>query len=278
MLEYEATILKDSVGPTGKRLTTFEVCYPHIIHKEVMTHRVFSRSFMSMRAVPPERPDSFIDQAETDPFIPEFHGRATGMGTSGPLPSNQASLAEAQWLSARDAAVAAARIMSLNQVNKSDVNPLLEPFLWMRGVITATEWDNFFALRAHEDARKEFRTLACKMRQEYVDGCPDVLQSGDWHLPAVSPIDYVEDMRTLAGLSAGRLARISFDQAHMSESVVASIGRADRLVESGHMSPFEHQAYCLPGSIQVGNFIGWRQYRKYFLNEDNYAKLTKTSA
>jgi hypothetical protein len=277
MPDYEATILADSVGPTGKRITTFEVCYPHIIHKEVMTHRVFSRSFMSMRAVPPERPDSFIDQVETEPFIPDFHGRTAGMGTSGPLPAAQAALAETQWLAARDAAVSAARILSLNNVNKSDVNPLLEPFLWMRGVITATEWHNFFALRAHEDARKEFQTLAFKMRHAYGDCCPDVLQAGEWHLPAVEKADFIEDPMTLARLSAGRLARISFDRAHMSEPSGTSIRRANRLVDAGHMSPFEHQAYCLPGSISVGNFIGWRQYRKYFENEDNYAKLTKTS-
>ena len=38
---FDVKILADSVSPDNYRLTTMELCYPRIIHAEVMTHRVF---------------------------------------------------------------------------------------------------------------------------------------------------------------------------------------------------------------------------------------------
>lgn len=272
-MSYRAEILADSIGPHGQRLTTFELCYPHIIHKEVMTHRAFSRSFMSSRAVPPE---AFIEQAANDPFVPDFHGRVKGMGTSGALHPRKVPLATAQWLSARDAAVAAARIMALNNVAKSDINPLLEPFLWMRGVVSATDWSNFYALRAHSDARKEFQILATMMQEVYQDHDPRPLSEGEWHIPTLSLNEKLaaeEHPQLWARVSAGRLARISFDRVHMKEPVERSLERADSLAEAGHMSPFEHQACCLAAPTQIGNFRGFKQMRKLFEHEDNFALL-----
>lgn len=278
---YEAAILADSVGWHGKRITTFELRYPHFIHKELMTHRVFSRSFMSMRAVPPGAAGSLLDQVMHDPVVPVFHGRAKGMGTAGLLSECDASLARAQWLSARDAAVSAARGMDLNDVAKSDINPLLEPWIWMRGVVTATEWDNFFALRRDEHARKEFKFLADLMWEEHAASTPARLKHWMWHLPGLNAEEYDQaierdnrNWRWWANISAGRLARISFDKVHLTEELDKSLARAATLLQSGHMSPFEHQAKmrCLPW-LRSGNFVGWEQYRKTFKHEDNFAKI-----
>jgi thymidylate synthase ThyX len=38
-------------------------------------------------------------------------------------------------------------------VHKQLANRLLEPFMWHTVILTATEWSNFFALRAHKDAQ-----------------------------------------------------------------------------------------------------------------------------
>ncbi len=276
---YEATILADSTCWHGKRVSTFELRYPHYIHKELMTHRVFSRSFMSMRAVPPGKAGGIIDQVIEDPVIPEFHGRATGMGTAGPLSGREAGLAQVQWLSARDAAVQAAKGMDLNNVAKSDINPLLEPWVWMRGVVTATEWNNFFALRLDEAARKEFRFLADLMHVEMNDSEPTRLKHWMWHLPGLTVSEFGEALEEgnwtyWANVSAGRLARISYDKVHLTEEVEKSLGRAGTLLASGHMSPFEHQAKpALLPFLRSGNFIGWKQYRKSFKHEDNFYKI-----
>ena len=44
--------------------------------------------------------------------------------------------------------------------HKQTVNRLAEPFMMVKGVITATEWDNFFYLRRHKDAQPELQELA----------------------------------------------------------------------------------------------------------------------
>lgn len=272
----EATIVADSVGAHGIRLTTLEVVYPHYIHKEVMTHRAFSRNFMSMRAVPPE---AIIQQVMDNPVIPRFHGRVKGMGTSGPLGTREAALARCQWLQARDAAVQSARGMILNDVAKSDVNPLLEPFLWMRGIITATDWSNFFALRLDEGARKEMQALALVMRNAMEMSDPRVLEPGEWHLPYVTDEEQQQAESMLRQdwptVSAGRLARISFDNAHKHEGRTASIKRGEMLIGSGHWSPFEHPAICLERMQSHGNFRGWMQARKLYANESDFSRRTQ---
>lgn len=281
---YEATILADSVAWHGRRITTFELRYPHFIHKELMTHRVFSRSFMSMRAVPPGKPGGIIDQVVEDPVIPDFHGRSPGMGTSGALSDRDAAHATSQWLSARDAAVVAARGMDLNGVAKSDINPLLEPWVWMRGVVTATEWSNFYALRRDEAARKEFRCLANLMWNEHQASKPERLKLRQWHLPGLTSEERFlawnyRNARSWARVSAGRLARISYDKVHLTEEVEKSLGRAEMLLASGHMSPFEHQAEpALLPFRWSGNFRGWKQYRKSLKHESDFAKIKETHA
>lgn len=52
------------------------------------------------------------------------------------------------WLEARDRVVEVALLMSAFQVTKQLCNRLLEPFMWHTVLVTATEWENFFHLRA----------------------------------------------------------------------------------------------------------------------------------
>jgi len=52
---YSCKILLDSISETIKRITTFALTYPRIIHSEFMTHRVFSRNAASSRAIPAKR-------------------------------------------------------------------------------------------------------------------------------------------------------------------------------------------------------------------------------
>lgn len=45
-------IVADSIAPNGKRITTFELEYPRLIHSELLTHRALSRNAASSRAIP----------------------------------------------------------------------------------------------------------------------------------------------------------------------------------------------------------------------------------
>src|SRR5690606_32561224 len=51
------------------------------------------------------------------------------------------------WLLTRDSAVEVAVLFACFGVTKQIVNRLLEPFMWHTVIVTATEWENFFALR-----------------------------------------------------------------------------------------------------------------------------------
>lgn len=69
---YSTRVLKDSVAPCGKRLTTWELTYPRFVHAELMTHRLFSRNSASSRAIPTEK---LIERVEKDPAMPIFWGK-----------------------------------------------------------------------------------------------------------------------------------------------------------------------------------------------------------
>src|SRR5688572_19980575 len=99
--------MADSVNPGGIRVTTFELCYPLIVHAELMTHRVFSRNAQSNRAIPVER---LISMTESDPFIPAaWPKNGKGMQPGGYLEGRDAHEAEYTWRDALTDAVEYAR-------------------------------------------------------------------------------------------------------------------------------------------------------------------------
>lgn len=271
---YNAKILKDSISPDGVRLTTFEITFPRFILAEFNTHRILSKNSASSRAIPTEK---LIDRVLEQPFIPSFNRRVTGMGVGGDLTLVEQLQAEALWLDGRDASVEIAR--KLLHIDKSRVNRLLEPWMWHTVICTGTEWDNFFGLRTHEDAQPEFRVIAQMMEAFYTTHTPTECWSGEWHLPLVNydEIDH-DNYGFWLGVSAGRCARVSYDRHNDSEDPQTSWDRADRLLKSGHMSPFEHQATPMALAIKQrsnvhgwsGNLFGFTQYRKLLDYEDNF--------
>jgi len=270
---YEVKILADSVSPSGIRLLTVQATFPRFILAEVNTHRMLSRNSASSRAIPPEK---LIDRVIHTPFVPEtFNKRVKGMGVGEELSAQEQSTARAVWLAARDDVVACARELLEMDCDKSRINRLLEPFLWHTAIITATEWDNFFALRDHPAAQPEFQQLARMMLEAMLKSAPAQLDPGEWHLPLVFEADeqLVADHDTLPGISAARCARVSYNRQEDDESPEDSLTRAKHLARAGHLSPFEHPAYVpLTNAGQEefhGNFKGWVQLRKEIPNEEN---------
>ena len=270
-------ILADSVGPHGIRLTTFEITFPRFILAELNTHRMLSRNSASSRAIPTEKR---IQEVVLDPFVPEFNARVKGMGVGEPLGGEDARRAQDEWLLASRDAVRAAR--QLLRVDKSRANRLLEPFLWQTAIVSATDWDNFWALRDHEAAQPEFYRLAKLMHEHYLIMEPTQLDWGEWHLPLVFPSD--TDSHVLhahlgaPSVSAGRCARVSYDTHDDHEDAHVSQARWEQLAASGHWSPAEHPAR-LPSEEEWsdrvsfhqgrwGNFEGWIQLRKHYPNEE----------
>ena len=142
-----AKIICDSLNEFGDRLTTMEVVFPRMILSELNTHRLFSRNSASSRAIPFNK---MVESVKNNPFIPiAWQKDHKGMqGTEYKEGSSEIQLCINKWLDARDSAVESATLLNqIEGVTKQLCNRLLEPFMYHKVLITATEWDNFFKLR-----------------------------------------------------------------------------------------------------------------------------------
>jgi len=219
-----------------------------------------------------------LKRVQDDPFIPIYWGKnQKGMQAEQELTEEEQVAAEEAWLLARDKAVDSARHMLSLGIHKQITNRLLEPFLWQTVIVTATEFDNWEALRRHPDAQPEIKRAADLMAEARNASTPQRLLFGEWHLPLTPELDEViarhgvVDWDYWKKVSTGRCARVSYLTHDGKRDLEADIALGHRLQSSGHMSPFEHVA--TPHNVHqfVGNFRGWKQYRKELPFEENYA-------
>lgn len=306
-MSIEAKILLDSVNPCGNRITTWILKFPRFILPEFNTHRAFSRNASSSRAIPVKK---MLEDVKNNPAIPTFWGKnQSGMQASeeldnvvkkynaSPFANPYSAVSEATdlehakflWLQARDNAVKSVEAMMALGLHKQIANRILEPWMHITVLATATEHENFFALRAHKDAQPEFQDLAYKMLDLYQSSTPKSLGRGEWHIPFGDQFDVarlteiamkssvngfidreIEDEVEILKLkiATARCARTSYLNFEGKDDYVKDIELHDILSNSGHWSPFEHCAEALDKSEQSGNFIGWKQYRKFFTNEN----------
>lgn len=288
---YEATVVADSVSPAGDRLTTIQVTYPHAIHKDVMTHRKFSRNFQSFRAYPPKK---VIEQILAEPFVPEsFDHYVPGMGQGEAIQDQNAALGI--WTKHIAQSVGIANEMLELDLAKAQVNFVLQDLTWITGLISAIEWDNFFALRLAINpktgkplARPEVYKIARLMLEAYDASTPRELNYDEWHLPYVESGEF-PSTHDAKEISTGRCARISYLTHLGIRDPSADMGLHDNLKDDGHMSPFEHVARPMtpldscyqwhgePDGHSIGNycgnFKGWHQYRKDIPCEADFSHI-----
>lgn len=278
---YSAKIIADSVSRHGQRLTTMEVVFPRMVLAEFNTHRVFSRNSASSRAIPVEKQ---LRKIKEQPFVPEYWGaNQSGMQAEAELIAEAKDAALDEWLAARDSAVAHVEKLLAIGLHKQLANRILEPFMWHTVIVTATEWSNYFALRANEMAQPEIRKVSELMQAAYEASTPKQLSDDEWHLPLIQEEEYdgvFEKSDDARMISAARCARVSYLTHEGKRDLSADIILYDRLTSGGHMSPLEHVARPLTedelsGGEFRGNFRGWMQLRKLVPNEDDYAKVEK---
>lgn len=310
------------------RLDTILATYPRWIHAEGRTHRalriaeglevlpptpslmedpLLSRNAASSRAIPVAK---MIEDILSDPAVPVFWGKnVAGMQANEELPKHLASKARDIWLSSMHAAIAHARAMVALGIDDAErpigahkqiVNRMLEPYMHIRVLVSATEWSNFLALRIHEAAEPHIQMLAREIK-----ACLDLpamqeLRPGGWHLPFVSKDEVTEAfiragyvptegpkapfwpaaLDYLRKLSTARCASTSYltvDSKPMLPSVAEALH--DKLVGASplHASPAEHPAQAdEKGTLfnatwrnagQHRNYVGFRQYRAMLPND-----------
>jgi Thymidylate synthase complementing protein len=267
-MTIEAKIVAHSSHPGCPDLITVQARYPRFVHAEAKTHRLIriddaeyeflqeislmdnedlSRNASSSRAIPISR---MIQDVLDDPAMPVAWGsNQPGMQAGSEIEDIED--AKAEWIAARDSAVKHAdRLLRLG-LHKQIVNRVLEPFGHISVVITATEWNNFFAQRCHPAADPTMRALANAMRDAIKESQPKPLELGQWHLPYGGTL--VE--------SAARCARVSYLRHDGSNPTYADDVRlAEFLREENHWSPFEHQAWPTPNDRHA-NLNGWQSQR-----------------
>lgn len=286
-----AKIVADSVGPNGRRITTFVLTYPRFIHSEFMTHRMVSKNAASSRAIPCKKMRALV---LSEPAMPvSFSENKAGMQAAGDVAPWKQKLATVLWKTAGYVMCGFHWALEQLGVHKQHANRILEPWLHMTVVATATDWDNFFALRCHPMAQPEFQALAKTMYSQYSTRIPMYLKGGMWHLPFVSQNDIaaikeafgvkcMQDKKeaiTLAiQMSVARCARVSYMNEGKPSTPADDQKMYQRLLGGApiHASPAEHQAqaFSIGGKNErSGNLTGWIQYRKTLENE-NIEKFT----
>lgn len=160
-MSIRAQVIKDSINSiTDDRLSTFVVTFPRMINAEILRHRMLSFSSASSRAIPTKK---IIEDVQNNPAMPVFWGKnIPGMQSNEELDNTIKTLHEHLgklvterdrvkeiWLDARNSAVLWAKKLMELGLHKQIANRGLEPYQNITLIITGTQWENFFALRAH---------------------------------------------------------------------------------------------------------------------------------
>lgn len=273
-MAFDCKVILDSISPAGKRLTTITATYPRFIHSEIMTHRDRARNSASSRAIPWAK---MRQQIIDDPVIPlVFGSEQKGMQTGGEV--DDPATARLVWLEARDEALKRADELHRASVHKSLVNRIVEPWMWITVVMTATEWKNFFRLRCHPDAEIHFQKIAGMIRDALESSRPQQLSAGEWHLPFVTHFDqsalsFDRSINELKRISAARCARVSYLTHEGRREPGKDIDLFEKLEKGsgfGHWSPPEHVGEAMDDpTYRSGPFVGWKQFRKEFPLENS---------
>ncbi len=292
-------VAKSRSSVNGQTVTTFELEYPRMIHAEMLTHRLFSRNSASSRAIPVKK---VIAQVESNPAMP-IHWGLNKKGMQAFEEHSDVGRCKRAWRRITAMAIGFAGALDEEGLHKQVVNRILEPYQFIKVVVTATEFDNFFWLRCHSDAQPEIRELADCMYKAYQQTEAAVLSPGAWHVPYVDytsvlgytiPIngDYENGRIDLTleealKVSASCCAQVSYRA--LDTSLEKALRIYDMLIESKpmHSSPVEHA--CTPmekpnwridesaweegvthmdreGDLWSGNLKGFVQFRQLLDN------------
>lgn len=259
MIEAKCILASKSiVYPTT--LYTLSVTMPRIILAQFNTHRVFSRNAGSSRAIPTKK---ILQRVMDAPFIPKVWGTAQkGMQPGEALPPAIQAECIYEWLLARDKAVEQAeKLMNLG-VAKEHVNRLLEPFMWVTVLVTATDWSNFFKLRLDHMAQVEMCETAAAIKAAMATADVQQLCINQWHIPYITDEDVDLSLHNRLKVSTARCARVSYLNHEGQRDTAKDIALHDRLLSDGHYSPFEHSAKCV-GVGRYANLTGFNSYRTH---------------
>ncbi len=283
-MPISSKIIADSLSKTGVRITTLQITLPKVILAEFLTHRMFSRNFSSSRAIPTNK------VVDLESFEPIYWGKnQAGMQAKVEEVDNVNYTSEI-WQYIINQSKDASDKLAKSGLHKQWANRPNDWHVMATGVVTSTEWDNFFELRNHTDAQPEIDKLARAMKLCMDVSEPLLLTYGEWHLPYVTYEEtQMYEPELLCMISSARTCRVSYlKQDGSVPSIEDDLKLFKRLAAARpmHLSPLEHQATPMqysankpdigwqPGETHVdrygrkwsGNFRGWVQHRQLWQN------------
>mgnify|MGYP002713583648 FL=1 len=264
------------------RLITLEVEMHRFILAENNTHKAQSRNIQSSRAIPILRQ---LEQIANDPAMPvEYRKNKSGMVAGEELSPEEIEEAKKIILWMRDCCLFGVEKLHKIGLAKQWANRYVEPWMWTKGVVTATEtaWKAMFKLRCHYASQPEIRVLFEAIESAISDSRPQMLRAGDWHLPYFEGVvgkgywdskEEVGNLKDAIKVSTSCVAQVSYrkldDSLEKAENVYAMLNLPSNGVypdDPPHFSPTEHIARA--GDVddieKSGNFhsTDFIQYRK----------------
>jgi hypothetical protein len=287
-------ILASKNSATGDTLFTFRLTYWRALLPEVLTHRCASRNTSSSRAIPIIR---MLKAVLYDPFIPtELGMNQKGMQAGEEITGLRRKVVRAVIAIGRYPALVQVWLLSKLGVHKEISNRYLEPYSWVTQVFSVTDVKNLCLLRNHEAAEPHFGHLASIMQEQIEEAISEfahmefhgwaeqggledagieklqILEPGEWHLPFITDDDLEYSLNDLKKMSAARCARTSYTLVGFNKLSTwhEDMATCEKLFGSDpkHLSPCEHQAEALEESVYVGNFRGFKQFRKSIAGEN----------
>jgi hypothetical protein len=308
-MAYEASIVTDSMSESGNRLTTLRVSLPKLAVTALSSYRTLSLTCasddqMSMSELlqnvltDPFVPASFTTQDGTlvrsldalDAPIYWLIGRDRALttvlelllsarntrnifgydGTPGFATATDLSNKFDEALRMLDDAKAFSDIAPLANLSVRHISDILMPYMWQVAVVTATDWEEVFALEKNTLAPRPLSVIAGCMRNAIENSTPKVVRKWQWHAPFLrSSEEHL--MRSHEAMAL----RLSSARCACGGEAAVDIKAVDaycaRLAESGNMSAFEHVATPIVPTASAptasrddqrsGNLTGWRQLR-----------------
>lgn len=173
---------------------------------------------------------------------------------------------------------------------------------WKYEPQTVDSFDEITWLRLNSSgAEIHISRLAECMWDAYNESTPKALARGEWHIPFGDNIDEEEltrfyyksreggmfvskttkqfHLRQLkVKISTARCARTSYDNFEGTIDFEKDIKLYDNLLNSKHMSPFEHCAMSTTPNHRSRNFVGFTQYREIIEHKMDWRKLLNEEA
>jgi hypothetical protein len=266
-MQCKAEVVADSLNPYS-RITTFLLEYPRIVHTHLLTHRMFSRNSSSSRAIPTSTVLTYLREHTAEPVF--WGANQQGMQSYTELSPLKKRASKAVWYALATINSFGSYLLSALGVHKQISNRPTEPYTYIKVLVTATEFDNWFDLRLHHAADPTVRQLAEVMKKAYDASTPQTLENGQWHSP------FSNDLKVSVSCAAQTSYRKHDESYSKAVAIFQKLNLDSSSTEPAHSSPTEHQAQYVEnmnfdtkgvthldknGFYWSGNLRGWVQYR-----------------